>query len=127
MGSFTDEARLRAALDVVLTASFRAGDFRHVRSAALRTRETRATYLRWMTDRFEPLARKLGGAGSLTGSIGFVCDAAELARLEAFFQPRIASLEGAQRGWDEGRADARRCIALRASLAPALAPALKKK
>jgi hypothetical protein len=127
MGSFTDDKTLQAALDVVLQPSFRAGDWRHVRSAALRTREGRRIFLRWMTDRFEPLAKKLGGAGSLTASIASACDEAELRRLEAFFAPRIEGLEGAGRGWDEGRADARKCIALRSRLGPGLAKALARR
>ena len=40
-----------------------------------------------------------------------VATAAELGELTAFFEPRLAKLEGAQRGYDEGVAEAKRCIA----------------
>jgi alanyl aminopeptidase len=127
LGSFKDPKTLRAALDLTLLPSFQPGEFRNVRAAAMRFPDTREVFIGWVTEKYEPLAKKLGGGGSLTSLIGRVCDEKELKRLEDFFGPRIATIEGGQRGYDEGRADARRCIAIKSRLAPQLKPLLAKK
>jgi len=127
LGSFKDEKTLRAALDLTLLGSFQPGEFRNVRAAAMRFPETRDVFITWVTERYEPLAKKLGGGGSLTSVIARTCDDEELKRLEEFFGPRIAAIEGGQRGYDEGRADARRCISTRSRLAPQMQAALAQR
>jgi len=104
---------LFAALDLLAKGKIRAGDYRHVRNAAMRQRASRKMFHQFMRNNFDALVARLGGAAGLSGTIREVCDISELAELVAFFGPRLAKLEGAQRGFDEGIAEAKRCIAVR--------------
>ena len=91
---------------------------RHVRNAALRHQDTRAAFFAFVRDCFDALLKQLGDAGGATGAIGSTCDVAELDRMKAFFEPKLKTLQGAQRAFDEGVAEAERCIRLRKKGAP---------
>ena len=77
----------------------------------MRRRDARKVFHRAMRDQFDALVARMGGAAGFTGTVREVCDSGELEELTAFFEPRLAKLEGAQRGYDEGVAEAKRCIA----------------
>ena len=121
LASKKDPAALRVSLDLFLTGEIPAGDIRHVKNGALRNADTTAVFHRWMREHFDELVKKLGTAGALSSTVGRVCDAEHLADLASFFEPRLPSLTGAARGYEEGVADAKRCIATRARAAHELA------
>lgn len=107
-----DPKALTSALELLVSGDIRAGDYRHVRTGALARPDTRRVFHAFVRDRFDALLPRLGNAGVLTATLREACDPAELQRLTDFFQPRLRTLEGAQRGFDEGVADAKRCIEL---------------
>ena len=104
---------LRASLDLFLSGDIRTGDIRYVKNGALRNRDTMEVFDAWAFSHFDDAVKKLGNAGALTNIPGRTCDESELAKITAFLEPRLATLSGAQRGYDEGVADAKRCIAIR--------------
>ena len=126
LASKRDPAALRRSLDLFLTGEIRAGDVRHLKNGALRTADAAAVFYPWMMEHFDTMNAKLGGAGSLTSTLAKTCDATQLDRLSAFFVPLLPKLEGAQRGYDEGMAEAKRCLALRTRDAKSFGTALGK-
>jgi alanyl aminopeptidase len=119
LASRGDAAALRATLDLFSKGAIQAGDWRHLRGAALRYRDGRAVFLGYIREGFDAMNARLGHAGALLSTIGASCDARELADFERTFRPRVGALEGGQRGLDEGVAEAARCISVRARGAPA--------
>ncbi len=118
LASARDPAALRAALSLFANGTIRGGDFRHVRNAALRHPDTARVFYAFVREHFDELLARVPYAGAWTGTIGATCDAAELERFAAFFEPRLEKLEAAERGFREGVAEAKRCIALRAQGGP---------
>ncbi|MBL8743132.1 MAG: M1 family metallopeptidase, partial [Myxococcales bacterium] len=102
---------LKETMGLLGNGTIRAGDYRHVRNAMMRRRDARKVFHQAMRDQFDALVSRLGGAAGFTGTLREICDSGELAELTAFFEPRMAKLEGSQRGFDEGVAEAKRCIA----------------
>ncbi|MFO0551851.1 MAG: M1 family aminopeptidase [Polyangiaceae bacterium] len=126
LASLGDPAALKRALELVVDGTIRAGDFRHVRWTAARRPETRAPYMAFVRERFDALVKALDGAGALVAGLRDLCDQGELDEAVAFFKPKIASLEGVDRAFEEGVEEAKRCIAVKERSAGARASALKK-
>jgi aminopeptidase N len=114
LGSFKDEATLRRALDLVLSGEVHAGDFRYLSAAVARRLDGRKLFGAWVRDHFDELKKKLGGGGGLASIIGWACDAASQEAALAFFDERLSSTEGMQRSYEEGLAQSRLCIQVRA-------------
>jgi len=114
LASFKDEATLSRALDLVLSGEVHAGDFRYVFAAAGRHLDSRRVFGAWVRDHFDELKKKLGGAGGLASIIGWACDAGSQQGALAFFDKHLSSVEGMQRSYEEGLAQSRLCIQMRA-------------
>jgi aminopeptidase N len=120
-----DPAALRASLGLLLSGAIRPSDVRHYKAGALRSPDTVPVFHAFVRDHFDDLTKKLDGGGStLVATLGKTCDARAVDDLAAFFAPRLAHLEGAQRAFDEGLAEAKRCVAVRAREGGAFAKAL---
>lgn len=127
IASRRDPKALRAALDLLRSGSIRAGDFRHVKNAVLGKAAPRAVFYEWITEHFDELSAKLGGASTLVSTLGASCgeETAAIA-LAGAVEKRIETLEGARRDLEEGE-DARvRCGQITARESALLADALKK-
>ncbi len=123
-----DPKELERALDLFLTGEIRASDIRHLKNGALRRVDTLATFYTWMRGHFDPIVTKLdGGGASLVSTLGKACDEPTVAALSAFLARELDHLEGAQRAYDEGLAEAHRCIKVRAREAKGFAAALSAK
>lgn len=122
--SAKEPAALDAALGLFLDGAIRGGDVRYLKQGALRRADTIPLFHAWMKKNWTVLAHAPTGASTFTSTVGAVCDDAALADLSSFLGPELPKLEGAQRAFDEGAADARRCIAIRAHVGSALAAAL---
>ena len=90
--------------------------------AAYGRRATKHVTEAWVRLRWEDLRKKLPGslgAGLVTGA-GVACTKTELEEATAFYTPRAAQIEGAQRLLDQSLELAALCVALRAQGAPQL-------
>ncbi|NUP09224.1 MAG: M1 family metallopeptidase [Polyangiaceae bacterium] len=113
IASRRDPKDLAQALDLFANGTIRAGDWRHLRNAILRYRDGRDVFHAYLMGHFDQLNKQLGYAGALTSTIGATCNVEQVGKLTTYFEPKLSSLEGAQRGFDEGVAEAKRCIFLR--------------
>jgi alanyl aminopeptidase len=115
-----DDAVFDASLEFALTDAFRLQDARFLFAAANANGRQRLRFVDWIDARFDDLTKKFPDRLSVyfVNPIGWVCDASTLARLEARFDPRIARLPEARRGYEQARETARRCVALREAAAP---------
>ena len=108
------------SLEIVTSDLFKLQDARSLFGAAHRNAKQRLRFVDWVDAHFEALVKKFPDrlAVHFVGVIGWVCDAAALAKLETAFAPRIVALPEAKRTYEQALEGARRCIALREKAAP---------
>ncbi|NUO53099.1 MAG: hypothetical protein HOV80_29985, partial [Polyangiaceae bacterium] len=110
-----DPAGVKRALELLDSGSIRAGDFRHVKTAISARPASRAVFYAYATEHFDDLAKKMGGASTLSHTIGWACgDEPEAVRFGAMLEKRLDQLEGAARGFEEGNDERARCGTVRA-------------
>jgi hypothetical protein len=128
MAAFDDTATLERALDVLLTDEIKVSDVRYVMGSALWRRRSKPVAERWVRARWPELRKKLPGSLSsgLVRAAGAVCTRAEVAEGAAFYGPRAAEIEGAERALAESVEAASLCAELRASAAARLTRALTR-
>jgi alanyl aminopeptidase len=120
--SFRDPAVLRLGLDTLLTNAVRQQDVGRLIYSSGSHPDRRATVHSWVREHYDAIAAKLTEeqAVTLSGLVGDTCDATSRDAMIAFFQPRAARAERAERGINEGRDSSQQCEALRTAIAPAL-------
>lgn len=122
-----DPASLKRALELLQSGSIRAGDVRHVKVAVSGRAESRAVFYGFVSEHFDELAKKLGGASSLSHTIGWACgDEPAAIAFGKELEKRLETMEGAGRGYEEGNDERARCGSVRAREREAFARALKK-
>ncbi|HSO41058.1 MAG TPA: M1 family aminopeptidase, partial [Labilithrix sp.] len=116
IGGFDDPALLGRGLDVLLTDDVRSSDVGYLLGAAYGRRASKHVTEAWVRTHWEELRKKLPGplgAGLVAGA-GVGCTKTELDDLTAFYTPRAAEIEGAQRLLDTELESSSLCVALRA-------------
>jgi alanyl aminopeptidase len=113
LASVKDAAAQRATFEMLVSGDIRAGDARYVWGAASRRPESRAAFSAWLRERFVALQTKLDNVGYFASTIGWQCDEARQSEEVAFFEPKLSSVEGMQRSFDEGLARSRLCVRMR--------------
>jgi cytosol alanyl aminopeptidase len=122
-----EPAGVKRALELLDGGSIRAGDFRHIKTAISARPASRAVFYAFATERLDDLAKKMGGAGTLSHTIGWACgDEPEAVRFGALLEKRLDELEGAARGYEEGNDERTRCGTVRAREREPFARALKE-
>ncbi len=122
-----DPAAVKRALELLESGSIRAGDFRHVKTAISSRPASRAVFYAYATEHLDDLAKKMGGASTLSHTIGWACgDEPEAVRFGALLEKRLGELEGAARGYEEGNDERARCGTVRAREREAFARSLKQ-
>jgi alanyl aminopeptidase len=116
LGSLTEAAGLRRALDLALTDAVRPSELFTVIGAAEEFRESRPAVLSWVQERWVQLRQKLPGPMSahLSFPITFLCDASQIEKLRAEIAPRLMEVPGAQRPLTKAVESAQTCAAVRA-------------
>jgi aminopeptidase N len=129
MFGFDDKAVLERALDLFLTDEIRVSEARYALGTAGGRRAGRRVLVPWIKAHWPELRNKLAGplAGHLVFAAGLVCTRAEKDEMEAFFTPKVASIEGAARPLAESLETASLCAELRARGAHTVTRALRKK
>jgi cytosol alanyl aminopeptidase len=129
IGAFNSPDLVRRALDLVLDGTVRAQDQGYVFFGLFGRSETRkaafdvvAERLDAFLDRIPPFARR-----RLIPIIARSCSAEEVERARALLVPRLASLEGADRGLAQALEEGGRCAALRAHHEPQLSAWLARR
>lgn len=112
LASLKDGAALRATFDMVLSDDIRAGDFGKL-WIAWRFPQSRDAFSAWLRERFVDLQKKLPEVGGLAGTIGWQCDEPSQSRAVAFYEPKLKTVEGMQRSFDEGLARSQLCVQVR--------------
>jgi alanyl aminopeptidase len=122
LGAFTSEPLVRRALELVLDGTVRIQDQVYVFASLFGRSETReiafgvvAEHLDAFLARVPPFARR-----RIVPLIASTCTAEGVERARALFTPRLASLEGADRGFAQALEEGGRCAALRAGQGPKL-------
>jgi alanyl aminopeptidase len=109
-----------ASLEFVTSDAFRLQDARFLLGAARANGKQRLHFVDWVDAHFDDLQKKfpdrLGVA--FVDPIGWVCDQPTLEKLQARFEPRVASRPEAKRSYGQAIEVARRCIRLREQAAP---------
>jgi alanyl aminopeptidase len=123
LGEFREPALVKRAIELLMDGTIRTQDQLYVLRGLFSRRETRTLAFQAVAERLDtflaripPFARRrvvpvLAGAGGEE----------ESTRARALLEPRLASLEGADRGFSQALEEASRCGAFRAHHAPALA------
>ena len=113
LASVKDAAAQRATFEMIVSGDIRAGDARYVWGSASRQPESRAAFSAWLRERFVDLEKKLDEVGYFASTIGWQCDEARQSEAVAFYEPKLSSVEGMQRSFDEGLARSRLCVQMR--------------
>jgi alanyl aminopeptidase len=122
IGAFSSPDLVRRALELILDGTVRAQDQGYVLGGLFGRSETRgvafgvvAERLDAFLERIPPFARR-----RLVPVIARSCSAEEVERARALLTPRLAVLEGADRGFAQSLEEGARCAALRAHHEPPL-------
>ncbi len=116
IGGFDDPALLARGLDALLTDDVRSSDVSYLIGAGYGRRASKHVTEAWVRQHWEDLRKKLPGSlgAGLVAGAGAACTKAELEDATAFYTPRAAQIEGAQRLLDQELEQAALCVALRA-------------
>ncbi|MEI8256432.1 MAG: M1 family aminopeptidase, partial [Deltaproteobacteria bacterium] len=116
LGQFGDPTVMRRALDATLTDAVRLQDTLRLVYTAWGHPLRRAAVAMWIHEHYDALRSRLPeeSMGYLGGIVGGTCTPESLAAERAFFEPRLAAIEGAERGLREAIDRAEQCIAFRA-------------
>jgi len=116
LGGFDDLALLARGLDALLTDDIRTSDVSYLLGAAYGRRATRRAAETWVRQHWEELRKKLPGSlgAGLVAGASMACTKSELEDSAAFYTPRAAQIEGAQRRLDQELERAALCASLRA-------------
>jgi alanyl aminopeptidase len=123
---FDDTAVLGKALDATLRDEVHANEMRYVFSAVFTRRKVRLFAEGWVKSHWDDLRKKLPGSLGrvLVTAASAGCDRAELAERAAFYEPRIAEIEGAARRLAEAMEAVSLCAELRGAGAASFGRAL---
>ncbi|AKV03151.1 Membrane alanine aminopeptidase N [Labilithrix luteola] len=126
MMGFDDAAVLTSALDTTLGEAVRANEMRYAFGAAFARRKSRPVAEAWIRAHWDELRKKLPGSlgGSLVRAASIACTKSEIDERKAFYTPRAATIEGAERPLAESLESASLCAELRAHSAAGLTRAL---
>ncbi len=116
LGSLSDPAALRRALELGLTDQIRPSELEaDLMRPAMKHRESRALLLAWIEERWPQLRQKLPGPLSLglSSPVAYLCNSSEIEQADAFFAPRMKEVPGAHRPLVQALELARTCAALR--------------
>jgi alanyl aminopeptidase len=117
---------VRAQLDWMLSPKVKLQDARWILWPLAEHHASRKTTLAWARAHWDALRAKLPGhlSSGLVGLAGFACTQAALDDSRAFYTPKAASLEGADRRLAQSLESASLCVALRSKLLPEMKTAL---
>jgi aminopeptidase N len=126
MMGFDDARRLEEALDLTLGDEVHANEMRYMFNAVFGRRTSRPIAEAWVRSHWDALRKKLPGrlSSALVVAAGVGCSKAEADERSAFYEPRVASIEGAARGLAGALEAVSLCAAIREKGAPALTKAL---
>ena len=126
MFGFDDDAILRSALDFTLGDEVKTNELRYVLAAAFGRRIARPIAEAWVEQSWDRLAQKYPGRllGYFARAAGVGCSDEDAAARTAFFEPRLAKVEGSDRILQEALESVSLCGALRAKSGPTLKKAL---
>lgn len=118
LANFRDPKLVERALDLSLTDAIKLQDARYVFRPMYSHVEAHKTVGDWVMSHWEPLMKRYPGhmSSRFVNVVATAHDEAELARLSAFFEPKLKELPGAARGFAEARESAELAIALRRHL-----------
>ena len=97
---------------MVLSDEIRPGDFGKLWIVG-RFPQSRGAFSAWVRERFGDLQKKLPEVGYLANTIGWQCDEPSQSKTVAFFEPKLKTVEGMQRSFDEGLARSQLCVQVR--------------
>ena len=122
IGGFDDPALLGRGLDALLTDDIRGSDVHYLIGAGYGRRASKHVTEAWVRLHWDDLRKKLPGAlgVGLVAGAGAACTKTELEDATAFYTPRAAQIDGAQRLLDQELEEAALCVALRTRGAPLL-------
>ncbi|KAF1687338.1 aminopeptidase [Pseudoxanthomonas broegbernensis] len=116
-----DPAQLRRVRDLALGERVKVGEMAGLLMGGLGDPQIQRSLWPWFSAHFDRIVARTGvfAAGRLPmlGAAGG-CSVAAAERLEAFFQPRLATLSGADRGLAQASESVRLCAALKAAQDP---------
>lgn len=116
LAAFDDPALLERLLGFALDGTLRPSDLRYVFPPLFeRAATAKPTYV-WLTRNFDALKQKLPSfaIGRLPWVAAALCDDAAVREAEAFFAPRLARIEGADKHLAQAAEAGKLCAALRA-------------
>ena len=116
LAGFDDPALLSRALDMALGDTVRGQDIHNVLNAGYGRRASRMITEAWVRAHWDELRKKLPGVlgASLVSAVGVGCTKAELEERRAFYEPRAAEIESADRSLAVAIEASSLCIELRA-------------
>lgn len=126
MAGFDDDEVLRRGLSVALGPEIRTHETNRVLGAAFGRRRARPTAEAWVRENWDALRQKLPGSlgVALFRGASVACTDEDTEKRAAFYAPRAAAVEGADRPLREALESARLCAALRKEMATKLTRAL---
>jgi hypothetical protein len=129
LGSFSDPALLRRALDLSLSDKVKLQDGLYIFRYAFRQPASDAVGFAWLRDRFDALKAKMPAVmlGRFVSFLGGACTAADQRERSAFLTPRMDGVEGTQRDMANALERSNICVAQRGALSEGLRDALAKK
>jgi cytosol alanyl aminopeptidase len=121
LSSVTDPALANQTRDFALSKDVKVGEMAMILRGGQQTAESRNDLWQWFTGHYAQVLTRTGSFASgmmpkLVG--GGSCSQAEANRLQAFFQPRLKDISGADRGLAQTREQTLLCSALKAKQDP---------
>jgi alanyl aminopeptidase len=116
IGAFADPALVRRALDLVVDGTVRSQDQQYVFRAVFGRPATRGEAFAYVADHTDAVLAKIPPfyRGRLIPTIARSCSDEDAERARALFEPRLGTLEGADRGLAMALESSHRCAAFKA-------------
>jgi alanyl aminopeptidase len=114
LASFDEPKYVEKVLDMMIDRTVKAQDLQYLFRPLSGRRATRDQTFAWLQKHYEDVAKVIPRfvIGKLTHVTASMCDAGRVRAAEAFFAPRMAKVDGAEKGLRQSVEDGLRCAAL---------------
>jgi aminopeptidase N len=114
LAAFDEPKYVERVLDFMINRTVKTGDLRYILGPLSSRRATRAVTYAWLEKHFDEVLKIVPPfvVGRLAHVTASMCDAGQVRAAEAFFAPRMAKIDGAQKGLRQSVEDGLRCAAL---------------
>jgi hypothetical protein len=114
LAGFDDPKHVERVLDFLIDRTVKTGDLRYILGPLSSRRATRDITYAWLEKHFDEVLKVVPRfvVGRLPHVTASMCDAGQVRAAEAFFAPRMAKIEGTEKGLRQSVEDGLRCAAL---------------